>query len=67
MAPTLYGMLMSPPCRSVRLAARALGVEMDIELIDIFKQEHKTAEFKKLNPQTTIPTLKDGDLVFWER
>lgn len=34
--------------------------------IDVFKGEHLTEEYVKLNPQHTVPTLVDGDFVLWD-
>lgn len=67
MAPTLYYMGMSPPCRSVRLAAKAVGLPLDLKIIDIMKGENLTPEFVKINPQHTLPTFVDGDVTLWER
>lgn len=43
-----------------------LGVEIEKISVDIFKGEHKTEEFGKLNPNRKIPVLVDGDFVLWE-
>ena len=67
MSPTLYYMAMSPPCRSVRLTAKALGLELELKLVDLMKGENLTPEFLALNPQHSIPTLVDGDVILWER
>lgn len=66
MAPTLYYMEMSPPCRSVRLAAMAVGLPLDLKLTDVMKGETRTLEFMAINPQHTIPTFVDGDITLWE-
>lgn len=56
----------SAPCRSVLLAAKALGLELNLKLVDLMKGEHLTPEFIKMNPQHTIPTLNDGGFCLWE-
>ncbi|QMU56444.1 MAG: glutathione S-transferase [Candidatus Mycalebacterium zealandia] len=43
-----------------------LGADFEKITIDIFKGEHQTDEFKKLNPNCKIPVLVDGDFVMWE-
>lgn len=43
-----------------------LGAEFERIVIDIFKGEHRTDEFRKLNPNCKIPVLVDGDFVMWE-
>nr|QPL17940.1 glutathione S-transferase 968 [Ectropis obliqua] len=66
MAPTLYYTDGSPPCHRVFLTANILKVDLNLKSMDFFKQEHKSPEFLKLNPQHTVPTLVDGALVVWE-
>lgn len=56
----------SPPCRSVMMVAKSLGVQLNLKPIDIYKQEHLTPEFLKINPQHTIPTLVDNGFAIWE-
>nr|AUO28661.1 glutathione S-transferase delta [Lasioderma serricorne]QWV59551.1 glutathione S-transferase delta 1 [Lasioderma serricorne] len=56
----------SAPCRIVLLAAKAVGVELNLKLTDLMKQEHLTPEFIKLNPQHTVPTINDNGFVLWE-
>lgn len=77
MAPTLYMLHASPPCRAVLMTAKALGVDLDEKGIYFFKDENVKTEFCKvstrkfiqkapilcfkLNPQHTIPTFIDED------
>ncbi|XP_054726906.1 glutathione S-transferase E14-like [Anastrepha obliqua] len=61
-----YYMLFSPPCRSVLLTAKSLGIELNKKVLDLFAGEHLTPEFLKINPQHVIPTLVDNDFVLWE-
>lgn len=56
----------SPPCNTIRLVAKALGVQLNLKEVDLFKQEHLNPEFVKLNPQHTVPTLVDNGFVIWE-
>ncbi|CAH1154994.1 unnamed protein product [Phaedon cochleariae] len=56
----------SAPCRNVLLAAKAVGVELNLKYTDIMKGEHLTPEFIKINPQHTIPTLDDNGFAIWE-
>ncbi|KAF2346392.1 Glutathione S-transferase N-terminal [Trinorchestia longiramus] len=64
--PVLYYAAFSPPCRSVLLAAKHVGLELTLKNIDVMKEEHMTPEFIEMNPQHTIPTFVDGDLTLWE-
>ncbi|KAJ6647487.1 Glutathione S-transferase 1, isoform C [Pseudolycoriella hygida] len=56
----------SAPCRAVLMAAKAVGVELNLKLVDLMSGEQLKPEFLKINPQHTIPTLVDGDLSLWE-
>ncbi|KAK4881892.1 hypothetical protein RN001_005211 [Aquatica leii] len=56
----------SAPCRAVLLAAKAVGVELNLKVLDLMKGEHLTPEFLKINPQHTIPTLVDNGFALWE-
>ncbi|XP_023311254.1 glutathione S-transferase 1-1-like [Anoplophora glabripennis] len=56
----------SAPCRAVLLAAKAVGVELNLKPTDLFKGEHLTPEFIKINPQHTVPTIDDNGFALWE-
>lgn len=62
----LYDNPLSGNCYRVRLLLNQLGVSYDKVNIDIFRGEHKTEEFRGLNPNQKLPVLVDGDLVLWE-
>lgn len=57
---------LSPPCRSIQLVAKALGIELNLKLINMFEKEHLKPEYIKINPQHTVPTLVDNGFVIWE-
>lgn len=65
-APKLYFLPASPPCRSVLLTCKAIGLDVNIKDIDYFKEEHLQPWFKELNPAHTVPTMEDNGLVLWE-
>jgi len=44
----LYYVPGSAPCRSVLLAARAVGLELNLKHTDLMKGEHLTPEFLKV-------------------
>lgn len=44
----LYYVPGSAPCRTVLLAAKALGVEVNLKYLDLMKGEHLTPEFVKV-------------------
>jgi len=56
----------SAPCRSVLLAAKAVGVDLNLKYLDLMKGEQLTPEFIKINPQHTVPTLVDNGFALWE-
>ncbi|XP_068892699.1 glutathione S-transferase 1-like [Tenebrio molitor] len=64
MAPKLYLMQASPPCRAVLMVAKAIGLELDIEEVD--KEALRTPEMLELNPQHTVPIFVDDDFVVWD-
>lgn len=39
----------SPPCRSVLLTAKALGLELNLKTLDLHHGEHLKPEFVKVN------------------
>ena len=43
-----------------------IGAKFELVLLDRDRQQHKSAEYLKLNPHGRIPTLVDGDLVLYE-
>ncbi len=62
----IYGLKMSAPCRTVAITCDLLGIPYEWKITDLFKGETMTEEYLKMNPQHTIPTIKDGDFVLSE-
>ncbi|KAK9508021.1 hypothetical protein O3M35_007772 [Rhynocoris fuscipes] len=56
----------SAPCRIVQLTAKAVGVDLNLKLVDLMKGEHMKPEFLKINPQHNVPCIVDGDLTLNE-
>jgi len=56
----------SAPCRAVLLAAKAVGVELNLKHLDLMKGEHMNPDFIKINPQHTVPTIDDNGFALWE-
>jgi len=56
----------SAPCRAVLLAAKAVGIDMNLKQVDLMKGEQMTPEFIKMNPQHTVPTVNDNGFSLWE-
>ncbi|XP_031327732.1 glutathione S-transferase 1-like [Photinus pyralis] len=63
---TLYHFPPSAPSRGALLAAHAVGVNVDVQVLNLFKKEQLKSDFVKINPQHTVPTLVDGEFVVWE-
>jgi glutathione S-transferase len=62
----LYGDYGSGSCRRVAAVLHHLCVDFELVFIDLFKGENRTPEFLSINPNGTIPTLVDGDVVLYE-
>nr|WET52671.1 glutathione S-transferase [Phaedon brassicae]WET52796.1 glutathione S-transferase [Phaedon brassicae] len=62
----LYHFPLSGPSRGALLAAKAVGVDVDVQIVNLFKKEQLKEDFVKINPQHTIPTLVDGELTIWD-
>ncbi|KAJ8893723.1 hypothetical protein PR048_006323 [Dryococelus australis] len=61
-----YYVPLSPPCRSVLLAARAVGVKLNLKLVDLAAGDNLKPHYLKMNPQHTVPTLDDKGFALWE-
>jgi len=62
----LYHHPLSPNVRRVRLTAAVLGIELEEQVVDFAKGEHKAPAFLALNPNGALPTLVDGDFALSE-
>ncbi len=62
----LYYFPWSPNCQKVVALAQELGVPLELQLVDVFKGESRTAEMLAKNPNGKVPVLEDGDFVLWE-
>ncbi|MDB4943256.1 MAG: Glutathione S-transferase [Labilithrix sp.] len=62
----LYMNALSPNVRRVRVTAAVLGLRLEEKTLDFSRGEHKTPEYLELNPNGSIPTLVDGEVVLTE-
>jgi len=53
-------------CRKVFAGLKMMGVDYDQHHIDYFTAQQKTPEYTAINPNQSLPAMKDGDLVLWE-
>ena len=62
----LYHFPVSLNSRRVLAVAYHLGIDLELQVVDLVKGEHMQPFFVKLNPNHQIPTLVDGDFALWE-
>ncbi len=62
----LYDLPFSPNSRKVRAVLLELGIEAEIEVVNVREGKQKTPEFLKLNPNGKLPTIVDDGFVLWE-
>jgi glutathione S-transferase len=53
-------------CRKVLAGLKLIGAEYSLTKVDYFKGEQKSPEFVAINPNASIPAMRDGFLVLWE-
>ena len=61
-----YHSPVSPPSRFVKAILTLGNIPHELIIIDLLKQENKTEEYGKINPNKTVPALVDGDVKLWE-
>lgn len=62
----LYDLPLSANSRKVRAVLLELGIEAEIETVNVREGKHKTPEFLKLNPNGKLPTIVDDGFALWE-
>jgi glutathione S-transferase len=62
----LYAFPPSPRSFKVLWAAHHLGVEYQMQFVDLSKGAQRTAEYGAINPNARAPSLEDGGFVLWE-
>jgi glutathione S-transferase len=63
---TLYFAPGSPPARACLLLARYMKLDIEVKHVKLETGEQHSEEFKKLNPNSKVPVLVDGDFVLYE-
>ena len=62
----LFGFPGSPYCRAVHLILEALETPYQYKMVNITKGEQMNPDYLKINPQHTVPAIKDGDFCLSE-
>jgi len=62
----IYAFPPSPNSRKVLAAAKHLGLDIEVEVVNLIEGEQLKPEFVTLNPNHKTPTLVDGGFVLWE-
>lgn len=55
--PVLYADMLSQPCRAVVVLCQQNGIDIEIKPISIGRGEHRSADFKAVNPLCKLPYL----------
>jgi glutathione S-transferase len=53
-------------CRKVLAGFDLIGAPYQLVHVDYFKGEHKAEPYLSLNPNASVPAMKDGDFELWE-
>ncbi|WP_416897072.1 MAG: glutathione S-transferase family protein [Minwuia sp.] len=53
-------------CRKVLAGLKMIGSDYTLTKVDYFQGEQKSPEYVAINPNASIPAMRDGDLVLWE-
>ncbi len=60
----LYDYELSGNCYKLRLLMSFLGLDYDTEAVDFYPgAQHKSSEFRRINPLGQLPVIEDDDLV----
>lgn len=53
-------------CRKVLAGLDLMEVPYELMHVDYFKGEQKSSDYIAVNPNASLPAMKDGDFVLWE-
>ena len=62
----LYVFPPSPNARKVMMVSQHLGLQPEIEIVNLAGGDQHTPEYLAINPNGVMPALTDGDLTLWE-
>jgi len=53
-------------CRKVLAGLKLMQVPYELVHVDYFKAEQKSDSYTAINPNASLPAMKDGDFILWE-
>jgi glutathione S-transferase len=53
-------------CRKVLAGLKLMDVDFKLNFVDYFKGEQKGDAYLKINPNASLPSMRDGEFVLWE-
>ena len=62
----LYSSAYSYNSRRCRALITHLGLDVEVQEVDLGSGAHLSSDFKTINPNAKVPVLVDGELVLWE-
>jgi len=62
----LYADPITVNCRKALAGLKLMGADYSLSKVDYFTGEHKSDAYMAINPNASLPAMKDGDLVLWE-
>ncbi len=62
----LYADPITVNCRKALAGLKLMGADYSLSKVDYFTGEHKSDAYVAINPNASLPAMKDGDLVLWE-
>jgi glutathione S-transferase len=62
----LYSFSPTPNNRKVEAFIKHFDLDVEIHSMPFKTQEHKTEEYRRMNPMQKAPVLEDGDFYLWE-
>ncbi|EFJ31782.1 hypothetical protein SELMODRAFT_407994 [Selaginella moellendorffii] len=63
----LYVNIISQPSRAIIIFCKLNNIEAEVHHLDILKGEHKTTEFKAINPMGQVPAIVENGFKLFER
>lgn len=66
MALKIYAFPPSPRSFKVLWAAHQLGIDYELQLVDLFKGDQRKPDYATLNPNARAPVVDDGGYLLWE-